>query len=90
MRTIEPKLERVVDAGNLCGETPIWHGQEQALYWIDCDGRELLRWHEASDDVKRWPMPERVGGIALKQDGGALVTLASGLFDEVPRLREVM
>lgn len=81
MRVIEPKIDLVVDAGNLCGETPVWHPGEGALYWVDCDGHELLRWHEATGEVKRWPMPERVGGITLKQGGGALVTLASGLFD---------
>ena len=81
MRVIEPEIELIVAAENLCGETPIWHQDEGALYWIDCDGHELLRWHEASGEVKRWKMPERVGGIAFKQGGGALVTLASGLFD---------
>ena len=81
MRTIEPKIELVVDAGNLCGETPVWHRQEAALYWIDCDGNEVLRWDAACGAVRRWKMPERVGGITLKQGGGALVTLASGLFD---------
>ena len=81
MRTIEPKIELVVAAENLCGETPVWHPGEQALYWVDCDGHELLRWDQATGDVKRWPMPERVGGITLKQGGGALVTLASGLYD---------
>ena len=81
MRTIEPEIECVVAAENLCGETPVWHPGEAALYWVDCDARELLRWDEATREVKRWPMPERVGGITLKQGGGALVTLASGLFD---------
>ena len=81
MRTLTPQIDLVVDAENLCGETPIWHGGEQALYWIDCDGKELLRWDERSGEVKRWQMPERVGGVALKEGGGALVTLASGLFD---------
>lgn len=81
MRTIEPKIELVVAAGNLCGETPVWHRQEAALYWIDCDGNEVLRWDAASGAVKRWKMPERVGGLTLRHGGGALVTLASGLFD---------
>jgi L-arabinonolactonase len=81
MRIIEPEIDLVVAAENLCGETPVWHPGEHALYWVDCDGHLLLRWDAASGDVKRWPMPERVGGITLKQGGGALVTLASGLFD---------
>jgi sugar lactone lactonase YvrE len=81
MRTIEPKIELIVAAENLCGETPVWHSGERALYWIDCDGHEVLRWVKTSGEVKRWKMPERVGGVTLKQGGGALVTLASGLFD---------
>lgn len=81
MRVIEPAIEQIVAAGNLCGETPVWHPGEDALYWVDCDGHEVLRWDEASGAVRRWPMPERVGGITLKRGGGALVTLASGLFD---------
>jgi L-arabinonolactonase len=81
MRTIEPDIELVFAAENLCGETPVWHPGEAALYWVDCDGHELLRWNEATGDVKCWPMPERVGGIAMKQGGGGLVTLASALFD---------
>lgn len=81
MRVVEPKIELIVDAANLCGETPVWHPGENALYWVDCDGHQLLRWDAASNDAKRWNMPERVGGITLKQGGGALVTLASGLYD---------
>lgn len=81
MRTIEPKIEQVVDARNLCGETPVWHGEEEALYWIDCDGNEVLRWNAASGAVRRWTMPERVGGVTFKHGGGALITLASGLYD---------
>ena len=46
MRIIEPAIERIVDAGNLCGETAVWHAGEAALYWVDCDGHELEgRWH---------------------------------------------
>ena len=81
MRAITPHLDLVVDARNQIGETPIWCQAQKALYWIDCQKPELLRWDSRSGEVKRWPMPERVGGIALKTGGGALVVLASGLFD---------
>ena len=42
MRIIEPGIDLVVAAENLCGETPVWHQGECALYWIDCDGQLLL------------------------------------------------
>lgn len=82
MRTISPKMDIAVDARNHLGETPAWSQAEQALYWINCEEPpEVLRWDAATGDVKRWPMPERCGGIVLKKGGGLLVTLASGLFD---------
>jgi L-arabinonolactonase len=82
MQTISPKVELVVDAKDTVGETPVWRPEEQALYWIDCDGPpELQRWDSATGEVRRWTMPERIGGFVFKQSGGALVTLASGIYD---------
>jgi sugar lactone lactonase YvrE len=82
MRIITPDIRRISDIRNTVGETPVWSAAEQALYWIDCEGApELLRWDARSGAVKRWPMPERIGGFVLKAKGGALVVLASGLFD---------
>lgn len=82
MRRISPNIELVLDARNHTGETPVWAAAEAALYWINVDNPpELLRWTPRSGEVRRWPMPERIGGFVLKQHGGMLVTLASGLFD---------
>jgi len=85
MQVIEPEVELVLDAKNHLGETPAWSAAEQALYWVNCEEQpELLRWHPGSGELKRWPMPERIGGFALKQDGGLLVVLARGLYDFDP------
>lgn len=82
MRTIEPRIELAVDAKNTVGETPVWSPSEDALYWIDCEGPpQIQRWHPESGEIARWEMPERCGGLVLKKGGGALVTLASGLFN---------
>ena len=81
MRTITPKIERIVDAKNVIGETPVWSVAEQVLYWIDCEDPKLQRWDPATGEVAQWLMPERFGGFALKQGGGMLVVLAGGLYD---------
>jgi len=81
MRTITPEIERIVDARNVIGETPVWSVAEQALYWIDCEDPKLQRWDPATGEVAQWPMPERIGGFALKDGGGMLVVLAGGLYD---------
>lgn len=67
---------------NYLGETPVWSVAEQALYWINCEqAAELHRWSLTTQEHKVWPMPERIGGLVLKRSGGALVVLASGLYD---------
>ena len=70
-------------APDFLGETPIWSTEEQALYWIDCSEHTLFRWAEEVG-ARRWPMPERIGGVALTQ-GGVIVVLARGVhhFDPV-------
>jgi len=81
-RVIEVQVERIGETEDSIGETPVWRGGENALYWIDCDGPpRLQRWRADTGETHGWPMPERIGGFVFKQDGGALVTLASGLFD---------
>ena len=82
MRKFGPHIRRVVDARNHTGETPVWCAAERALYWIDCHGPpRIQRWDAVTGEIAQWDMPERCGGIVLKQGGGAFVTLASGLFD---------
>lgn len=82
VRKTKSEVRQAVSVRNVLGETPVWAEDEQALYWINCEGpSEVLRWDTRDDEIRRWPMPERCGGIVLKRTGGALVTLASGLYD---------
>ena len=77
----QPQVRLIADAQNAIGETPVWSVAEQALYWIDCEGsHSLFRW-SGSGETSKWPMPERIGGVALRQQGGPIVVLHSGLFD---------
>jgi sugar lactone lactonase YvrE len=80
---------------NQVGESAAWSAPEQALYWINCEGPpQLHRWRPADRAHDVWPMAARIGGLALKRDGGVLVVLADGLYDfdpasgrTTPRLR---
>ncbi|MDG2004353.1 MAG: SMP-30/gluconolactonase/LRE family protein [Novosphingobium sp.] len=81
MRTTTPEIKRIVDAKNVIGETPVWSVAERVLYWIDCEDPKLQRWDPATGEVAQWPMPDRIGGFALKEGGGMLVVLASGVYD---------
>jgi L-arabinonolactonase len=69
----------VVDARNRLGEVPVWDVTEQALYWVDIEGKLLQRLHPASGKVDRWVMPERIACFALRETGGLIVAFASGI-----------
>lgn len=75
-----PEVVRcAVDCHNKLGEVPVWDVAEQALYWVDIEGRLLQRFDPASGEVRRWEMPERIGSFALREQGGLVVAFASGL-----------
>jgi sugar lactone lactonase YvrE len=61
------------------GEGPVWDIAEQALYYIDIVAKAVFRWDPASADLERWDLPDIVGSMALREGGGAIVALASGV-----------
>ena len=73
------RVECVVDCKNKLGEVPVWDAEEQALYWVDIEGRLLQRYRPATGAVERWEMPERIACFALREKGGLIVAFASGI-----------
>jgi sugar lactone lactonase YvrE len=72
-------IECVVDCRNRLGEVPVWDVAEQALYWVDIEGKLLQRYTPATGAVERWQMPERISSFALREEGGLIVAFASGI-----------
>lgn len=72
------EVRLVVDARNKLGEVPVWDVQEQALYWVDIEGRRLHRRDHASATVTHWDFPERIGSFALRRAGGLVCAFESG------------
>ena len=62
------------------GESPLWSVREQALYWVDIEGRAIRRLDWATRAVISWQTPERVGCIALRAGGGFVGGMESGVF----------
>jgi sugar lactone lactonase YvrE len=73
------RIECVVDSRNKLGEVPVWDVAEQALYWVDIEGKLLQRYRPATGSVERWAMPERIACFALREKGGLIVAFASGI-----------
>lgn len=75
----------VLDAKNGVGESPVWHAQEQALYWVDIPGKTLNRWRSADGKLTSWSSPEQIGCIARAKNGKWLAAMETGVFLITPR-----
>lgn len=74
------KIEAIVDCDTILGEGPLWDVREQRLYWIDSYGQKIFRASAAGGDVESWDVPQKIGSMALRKDGGAILSLADGFY----------
>lgn len=65
-------------AGALLGEGPFWHPLERKLYWVDIKGPAIHAFDPRTGGRQTWPMPEQLGCIAPRRDGGFVAGLKSG------------
>jgi len=61
------------------GEGPVWDVAEQALYYVDILQKRVLRWDPATGDLATWDVPDIIGSMALREAGGAVVALGTGV-----------
>ncbi len=65
------------------GESPFWHPLEQRLYWVDINGRQLLRCDAQGGQLETWAMEAPAlepGCIAPARRGGLVVALRDGVY----------
>ena len=75
------KAELVLDARNGTGESPVWHGAEQALYWVDIPERKLCRWTPSTGEATSWLAPEMLACVAPMANSSRWIAGAeSGMF----------
>ncbi len=78
MMPIETILS-VTDIPMKLGESPLWHAEEQTLYWIDIPGMALHRLSPTTGHQQRWALPSEPGCIARCDDSKMLIAMRSGL-----------
>ncbi len=61
------------------GEQPLWDAREQALYYIDNFGKKVCRYHPESGEARTWETPSVVTSLALREGGGAIITMRIGI-----------
>lgn len=62
------------------GESPFWHPEEQALYWVDIPAATVHRWLAASGQHRQWSLPAEVGCIAPWPGRGLVAALRDGWY----------
>ena len=62
------------------GESPFWHPHEQCLYWVDIDGRQLLRANGYTGDIQSWDLPAEPGCAAPAASGGVVLAMRDGVY----------
>ena len=67
-----------LDAQAILGECPRWHPQEQRLYWVDIEARELHRFDPVTGADDARTLPEVCGCFAFCRSGGLLLAIENG------------
>ena len=69
------------------GESPFWHPEEQLLYWVDIEARQIRRADVAARSIDSWTMPSEPGCIAPARTNEACTGLVIALRDGIYRVR---
>jgi L-arabinonolactonase len=71
-------VTRILDIRCKLGEGPLWDVREQALYLVDVIDQRIWRYEESADEMNSWRLPDLVTSLALREQGGAIITLRTG------------
>lgn len=72
-------VTRVQTIINQLGEGPLWVAEEGALYWVDIDQRQILRFYPATDTLETFDLETRVTALAMRASGGFVTATDQGL-----------
>lgn len=74
------RIEIFSDKPDQLGEGPLWDVREQRLYWIDSYGPAIYSANAEGGERKSWTVPEPIGSMALRENGGAILSLRDGFY----------
>jgi sugar lactone lactonase YvrE len=75
------EVRAIVDCKTSLGEGPLWDVQDQKLYWIDSLGNKVFRADTEGLGVSVWDVPSKIGSMAIRNNGRAIVSLQNGFYD---------
>jgi sugar lactone lactonase YvrE len=69
-----------IDTPALLGEGPVWHPEQQALWYCDIPARRMNRFHPSSGAMAHWDFHCDVGSFAPTRDSAFVVALRDGIW----------
>ncbi len=74
------EVEHVLAAGNVIGEGPVWHSQEESLYWVDfVEHHQILRFNPQTRQLDVFETGIPVMALGIRKAGGFIAATANGL-----------
>lgn len=70
--------EVIADYACECGENPLWHAVEKAVYWCDIPAGRIFRFLPKTGNHEQIYHGELVGGFTIQTDGSLLLFMARG------------
>lgn len=74
------KIRRHTDLKYELAEGPLWDSRRGVLFWVDILGKKIWRSDADGGGLVSWSVPEHVGAIALRENGGAVLALRTGFY----------
>ena len=74
------EAQHVYPAQNILGEGPLWSVKEQALYWVDIDGKKIQRFSPATKNYQTFSVPIKVTLLAFRKAGGFICGTENGFY----------
>jgi len=73
------QAEHFLPVQNQLGEGPLWHPEEELLYWVDIEGECFHRYSPETGKGDTFQLGQPVGCLAFRASGGLVLGLRDGL-----------
>lgn len=74
------KFVSIANFHDACGEGPLWHARENALYWTDISNKRFYRYDCSTKQATVLSTEFEVCGFAFHQGGGFVVVNSEGIW----------
>jgi sugar lactone lactonase YvrE len=78
MSDISQQPEVAVDCACVTGENPLWHPEDNCVYWTDIPAGRLHRYDPITGLTQIFEINAQVGGFTIQEDGALLLFMERG------------